>query len=54
MIEAWGLTAAISGAHTLGKAQVKNSGYNGWWSDAKNSMKFNNNYYSSLVFKGWG
>jgi len=30
---AWVLTAAISGAHTLGKASPENSGYSGWWSD---------------------
>lgn len=33
----WGLTAAISGAHTLGSAKVENSGYKGFWSDPVNS-----------------
>jgi len=30
---AWILTAALSGAHTLGKAEIKNSGYDGWGAD---------------------
>lgn len=42
---AWALTAALSGVHTLGRAEIKNSGYDGWWSDTQNSLKFNNNYY---------
>eukprot|EP00913_Durusdinium_trenchii_P016478 g15489.t1 len=41
------------GVHTLGRAQVQNSGYHGWWSDPENSRKFNNNYYVSLLAKGW-
>lgn len=32
----WGMTAAISGAHTIGSAKLKNSGYEGNWSDPKN------------------
>jgi len=31
--EAWKLTTAISGAHTLGSAKKTNSGYEGSWSD---------------------
>jgi len=31
---AWKLTAAISGAHTLGSAKTENSGFNGHWSTA--------------------
>jgi len=49
----WRQTAAIMGVHTLGRAQTKFSGYEGWWSDALNSRRFNNNYYISLVTKGW-
>lgn len=33
--KAWGLTAAISGAHTIGSAKPENSGYDGLWSTAK-------------------
>lgn len=50
----WMLLAAISGAHTIGSAKPENSGYNGFWSDSKNSGIFNNDYYKSLIFKGWG
>ena len=50
---AWALTAAISGAHTLGSAHLNYSGYNGYWSDVTNQGIFNNNYYQSLVNKGW-
>ena len=30
-----------------------NSGYFGWWSDHLQSRLFNNDYYKSLLFKGW-
>lgn len=33
--DAWTLTAAISGAHTVGGASKVNSGYNGHWSSAE-------------------
>ena len=33
---AWRLTAAISGAHTLGSSRISTSGFNGFWSDAEN------------------
>jgi len=49
----WEQAAALMGVHTLGRARVENSGYNGWWSDAKNSRKFNNDYYVSIMLKGW-
>jgi len=32
--DAWTLTAAISGAHTVGSASPENSGYDGHWSSA--------------------
>jgi len=41
------------GVHTIGRAEIKHSGYNGFWSDAKNSRLFNNNYYFSILNKGW-
>lgn len=28
----WAQAAALMGVHTLGRAQISNSGYNGWWS----------------------
>ncbi len=30
-----------------------NSGYFGWWSNHIDSSRFNNDYYQSLLFKGW-
>merc|ERR1719277_1511017 len=49
----WRYSAALMGVHSLGRAQKENSGYEGWWSDAHNSRIFNNNYYTSLIVKGW-
>jgi len=49
----WRQAAALMGVHTLGRAQTSNSGYDGWWSDVTNSRRFNNNYYASIVAKGW-
>ena len=49
----WTQAAALMGVHTLGRAEVSNSGYHGWWSDPENSRQFNNNYYVSLLAKGW-
>jgi hypothetical protein len=49
-----GEATALSGVHTLGRARLENSGYEGFWSDPHNSRIFNNNYFVSLVAKGWG
>lgn len=49
----WRETAALMGVHTLGRAHPANSGYVGWWSDAPNQRKFNNDYFFSIVHKGW-
>jgi len=49
----WRDSAALMGVHSIGRAQKNNSGYNGWWSDPENSRLFNNNYYASLIAKGW-
>lgn len=49
----WKLVAAISGAHTIGQANISQSGFNGTWSDAANQDVFNNDYYRSLLLKGW-
>ena len=49
----WGQAAALMGVHTLGRAQVANSGYDGWWSSALMSRKFNNDYFVSILAKGW-
>lgn len=50
----WALTAALSGAHSIGSAKLENSGYKGAWSDKKNHKIFNNNYYHALLGHGWG
>jgi hypothetical protein len=31
-VDGWALTAAISGAHTVGKVSLEHSGYEGHWS----------------------
>lgn len=51
---AWGYTAALSGAHTLGSAKPENSGYDGMWSDPRNQAIFNNDYFHAMMLKGWG
>ena len=50
----WTMTAAISGAHTIGSAKLVNSGYDGFWSDADSQGFFNNDYYMSILVTGWG
>jgi len=49
----WTMVAAIMGAHSIGSAKPEFSGYDGFWSDAKNSGIFNNQYYHSVLAKGW-
>lgn len=49
----WRGAAALMGVHTLGRASIANSGYDGFWSDAENSRRFNNNYYAAMLGKGW-
>ena len=49
----WRLTAAITGAHPLGQARKQTSGFIGSWSDSANQGIFNNDFYRSLVLKGW-
>jgi len=49
----WRLVTALSGAHTIGRANLENSGFDGPWSDEDNQHIFNNDYYKSLVMKGW-
>merc|ERR1719321_1470005 len=49
----WRETTALMGVHTLGRAQIKHSGYRGWWSNVENQRRFNNNYYFAIAHKGW-
>merc|ERR1712196_27905 len=41
------------GVHTLGRTDPANSGYNGWWSTPSEQGKFNNDFYISIIDKGW-
>merc|ERR1712048_1476069 len=50
----WKESVALMGVHTLGRVNRQNSGFVGWWSDPQNSRIFNNNYFVSLISKGWG
>jgi len=49
----WRNAAALMGAHTLGRARIAQSGYDGWWSDPENSRMFNSNFFVSLLANGW-
>lgn len=45
--------AALSGVHTVGRASWQLSGFRGFWSDPENSRIFNNDYFVSMLAKGW-
>jgi len=47
-------SAALMGVHSIGRARDENSGYEGFWSDPENQRKFNNNFFASMLAKGWG
>ena len=49
----WAETAALMGVHTIGRTNPDNSGFSGWWSDGANQQIFNNDYYRSIMLKGW-
>mmetsp|Transcript_88774 Transcript_88774/g.230380 ORF Transcript_88774/g.230380 Transcript_88774/m.230380 type:complete len:611 (-) Transcript_88774:144-1976(-) len=49
----WRGVTALSGTHTLGRASLENSSYNAWWSDPENMRKFNNDYYYTMLMRGW-
>jgi len=49
----WPEAATLMGVHTLGRVDSMNSGYNGWWSEPAEQGIFNNNYFQSLIGKGW-
>ena len=51
--EPWRMVAAINGAHTVGSAKIETSGYDGYWSEADQQGIFNNDYYKSILMKGW-
>lgn len=47
-------TPAIQGAHTIGQARLKDSGYNGAWTSETSYGKFNNDYFKDILRRGWG
>mmetsp|Transcript_80259 Transcript_80259/g.142191 ORF Transcript_80259/g.142191 Transcript_80259/m.142191 type:complete len:415 (+) Transcript_80259:2-1246(+) len=47
------LSAAILGVHTLGRAELNVSGYEGTWKEVGEINKFDNGYYHAMVVKGW-
>jgi len=49
----WEESAALMGVHTLGRASIHNSGYDGWWNAGPEGRDFSNSYYISLIAKGW-
>jgi len=46
-------SSALMGVHTIGRARLEYSGWDGYWSSPEQSSTFNNNYYLSLLLKGW-
>lgn len=49
----WRMTAAISGAHTLGSAKPENSGHDGHWVKEEKMGVFDNEYYRTMLVNGW-
>jgi len=49
----WDESAALMGVHTLGRAELKNSGYDGWWTTPELSRRFGNSYYINIFAAGW-
>jgi catalase (peroxidase I) len=49
----WDQTAALMGVHSLGRAHLDFSGYVGFWSDAESARRFDNDFYLSILAKGW-
>jgi len=49
----WKESAALMSVHSLGRAQAKFSGFDGWWSSIENQRRFNNDYYWSIIAHGW-
>mmetsp|Transcript_134881 Transcript_134881/g.238624 ORF Transcript_134881/g.238624 Transcript_134881/m.238624 type:complete len:517 (+) Transcript_134881:88-1638(+) len=50
----WTQAAALMGGHTIGEARLDRSGYNGRWKEARASRRFDNGYFTSMLYKGWG
>jgi hypothetical protein len=50
---AWEFTAALMGSHTLGDVSIGYDGYEGFWGSSEEAATFNNDYFKSIVWKGW-
>jgi len=46
-------SVAMMGVHSLGRARIPNSGFDGAWVSATESKDFNNVYYVSILANGW-
>lgn len=49
----WRAAAALSGAHTLGRANPEHSGYSGWWTGSQHARKFDNSYFIAMLTRGY-
>uniref|UniRef100_A0A7S1A9G7 Plant heme peroxidase family profile domain-containing protein n=1 Tax=Noctiluca scintillans TaxID=2966 RepID=A0A7S1A9G7_NOCSC len=49
----WANVVAVLGLHTFGRADVQDSGYDGWWTEPTRSRELNNDYAISMVTHGW-
>merc|ERR1719420_27110 len=49
----WRQATALMGVHTLGRASSQNSPFDGPWSELPQQMRWNNDYYYSVIAKGW-
>jgi len=56
-IDRLGLTAdqatALMGVHTLGRAQLNNSGFDGFWLEPAQGKVFSNRYFQAMIAVGW-
>merc|ERR1719502_2051911 len=47
-------TTALMGVHTLGRAETRNSGYDGFWDrNARTANVMDNNFFTSMIEVGW-
>jgi len=49
----WTLSAALMGVHTLGRAALENSGFDGWWTTPDRARRFGNGYFINMYAAGW-
>jgi len=49
----WEGATALMGVHSLGRAKIENSGFDGYWDTPEHSRTFNNHYYVAIIATGW-